>query len=106
MAFFGLFGDKGLDQFARGLAQEMGTRIPPATLESKQLSKSKFEAVLSKTLQHVFLSVENYCRAHKVGLLKKARLSKSFQDELTSLGYQEDFIKDVTFALAERLSKL
>ncbi len=57
-------------------------------------------------LQHVFLSVQNYCRAHKIGLLKKARLSKVFQDELASLGYREDFIKDVTWALADQLSKL
>jgi hypothetical protein len=103
---FGLFSDRRLDQFARGLAQELGARIAPATLGREWQSNTKLEGTLAKALQHVFLSVQNYGRTHKVGLLKKGRLSKIFQDELISLGYPEDFIKEVTWALAERLSKL
>lgn len=104
--FLGLFGDKDLDRFARGLAKELGTRFPPATLKAERLPETKYNAMLSKALQHVFLLTQNYCRDHKVGLLKKARLSKIFQDELVSLGYEAQFIEHVTFSLADRLSKL
>ena len=103
---FGLFRDEELDRFAKGLAKELSTRISPVALGAEQPPNSKAQATVAKALQHVSLAVQNYRRSHKVGLFKKVRLSKVFQDELASLGYQEEFIKDVTWALADQLSKL
>jgi len=40
-----------------------------------------------------------------VGLLKKARLSKIFQDELIGLGYPKDFVREVTLVLAEQMTQ-
>jgi len=102
---FGLFRDRELESFARELARELSLRVPPATVTAERATNPGFQATLAKAFQHVFLSVRNYCREHKVGLLKKARLSKIFQDELVSLGYQGDFVKEVTLALAEQLTQ-
>lgn len=103
---FGLFRDEELERFARGLAKEIGRRVPPASVTEARAANPGFEATLGRAFQHVFTSVRNYCREHKVGVLKKARLSKIFQDELAALGYRADFVKQVTLALAEELTRV
>jgi len=102
---FGLFRDKELERFAAELAGQLASRVPPATLD-KRASDPQYEKTLTKAFHHVFLSAQNYCRDHKIGLLKRARLSKVFQDELKSLGYQGDVVREVTVRLAEQLTKI
>ena len=103
---FGLFRDKEMERFAADLARQLVTRVPPATMKAQTASSSKLEATLAKAFHHVFMSAENYCRDHRVGLLKRARFSKSFQDELKSLGYPDDFVKEATLGLAKQLTQI
>ncbi len=103
---FGLLRDKELEGFAADLARQLSARVPPATLSAERASDPKFKATLAKALHHVFLVAQNYCRDRKVGLLKRARFSKTFQDELKSLGYRSDFVKEVTMSLAEQLTQI
>ena len=104
---FGLFRDKQLDGFSRGLARELVVRIPPATLAAEQELNSKPKtAAIVKASQYAFMKVQNYCHDHKIGLLKKAQLSKIFQDELVLQGYPQDFVKELTLAVAQHLIKL
>jgi len=102
---FGLFRDKGLEDFAKGMAKELGSRVPSDTLDAERVSNPKFKATLARALQHLFADAQRHCRDHKVGLLKKARLSKVFQDELIGLGFPKDFAKEVTVALAQHLTQ-
>lgn len=102
---FRLFRDEELESFAKGMARELGLRVPPATITAERAANPRFEATLARAFQHVFANVLSYCRDHELGLLKKARLSKAFQDELASLGYEADFVKEVTLALAEQLTQ-
>src|SRR5258706_16175853 len=101
---FGLLRDRELENFAADLARQLSTRVPPETLTAERASDPKFKATLAKALHQVFIGAQNYCRDHKVGLLKRARFSKTFQDELKSLGYQGDFVKEVVVSLAEQLT--
>jgi len=101
---FSFFRDEDLDLFARSLAVELNARVPPKSLGDR-ISNPKFEATLANAFHHVFLRVKNYRRDHALGLIKKARLSKVFQDELVGLGYSKDFVKEVTLALAEQLTQ-
>jgi len=103
---FGLLRDKELEKFAADLAKQLRARVPPETLTAERASDPKFRATLSKALHHVYLGAQNYCRDHKVGLLKRAGFSKTFQDELKSLGYQGDFVKEVIVSLAEQLTQI
>ncbi len=103
---FGLLRDKEMESFAADLAKQLGARVPPDTLNAERASDPKFEKTLAKALHHVFLGAQNYCRDHRVGLLKRARFSKNFQDELKSLGYRSDFVKEVTMRLAEQLTQI
>jgi len=102
---FGLFHDKELDDFARGMAKELSSRVPLDTLNAERASDPKFKANLARALQHLFAKVQGYCRDHNVGLLKKARLSKIFQDELIGLGYPKDLVREVTLVLAEQMTQ-
>ncbi len=102
---FGLFRDKGLEDFAREMARELSSRIPPGTLDPERVANPKFKAALASALQHLFANVQGYCRDHDVGLLKKARLSKVFQDELAGLGYPKNFVREVTLILAEQMTQ-
>ncbi|HEY6239531.1 MAG TPA: hypothetical protein VIW78_01700 [Burkholderiales bacterium] len=103
---FGLLRDKELEAFAADLARQFGTRMPPSALTADRASDPKFKATLAAALHHVFLAAQNYCRGHKVGLLKRARFSKTFQDEIKSLGYPDDFVREVTMSLAEQLTQI
>ena len=103
---FGLLRDKELERFAADLAKQLGERVPLTALTAERASDPRFKATLVKAFHHVFLSAQNYCRDRKIGYLKRARLSKSFQDELKSLGYPGDFVKEVTLRLAEQLTQI
>jgi len=103
---FGLFRDKALDDFAEGLARELSARIPPATLDADRVGNPKFQSTLARALENLFTGVQRFCRERDLGVLKKARLSKAFQDELIDAGYPKDFAKDITMALAKHLTQI
>ena len=103
---FGLFRDKGLDEFAEGLAKELSARIPPDSLDAERIASPKFQPTLTRALQSLFASVQRYCEDRKPGVLKKARLSKSFQDRLVAVGYSKDFAREATIALAKYLTQI
>jgi hypothetical protein len=103
---FGLLRDKELENFAADLARQLNARIPLAALSAERASDAKFKATLANALHQVFLAAQNYCREHKVGLLKRARFSKTFQDEIKSLGYPDAFVREVTMSLAEQLTQI
>jgi len=90
---FGLFGDKESKEFAHRVAKELHTRVPPA------LAKSDME----RAVKHVVANAREYRRNHKVGVLGLIGLSRAFQDELGALGYEGDFIKEITVALARTM---
>jgi len=90
---FGLFTDKEADEFARRLAKDLHKRVP-ASLASAELERA---------LKLVETRGQEYSREHKVGIVKQIRLSKTFQNELGELGYEDDFIKEITLALARAM---
>ena len=87
------------------MARELSSRVPPDTLDAERAANPKFKATLTRALQHLFGQTQGYCRDHSVGLLKKARLSKVFQDELVGLGYPKDFVREVTLVLTEQMTQ-
>jgi len=61
---------------------------------------------LARAMENLFTGVQRFCRERDLGVLKKARLSKAFQDELIDAGYPKDFAKDITMALAKHLTQI
>jgi hypothetical protein len=102
----GWFDSKEVDAFGKSLAQELAQRVPPASLSGRQTWRPKDQAKLANALRDAFLKLEQFHRERRPGVLKRARLSKSFQDELVALGYQEEFVREVTLGAAERLTQV
>jgi hypothetical protein len=100
----GLFSDKDFEPFARGLAKEVASRLPPSKLAQKTGSDAKLKQSIEKVMAHIALSAANYRRTHKVSVVKRIRLSKVFQDEMDTLGFEDDFIREATLALARGLT--
>ena len=102
---FGWFDYKEVDALGKSLAQELAQRIPPASLVERHSWRPKDQARLVNALRDVFLKLQEFHRERQPGVLKRARLSKTFQDELVALGYKEDFVREVTLGAAERLTQ-
>jgi hypothetical protein len=103
---FAWFDYKEVDALGKSLAQELAQRVPPATLADRTSWRPKDQAKLANALRDAFLKLQQFHRERRPGVLKRARLSKSFQDELVALGYQEDFVREVTLGAAEHLTQV
>jgi len=90
-----LFGGPELQEFADKLAAQIAQRLPPSPGVAPPPPK------LERVLQHVALSALVFRRANKLNVVKQVRLSRAFQEKLSALGYDEDFIKAATLRLAQ-----
>ncbi len=90
-----LFGGPELQEFADKLSAQIAQRLPPTPGVAPPVPK------LEKVMQHVALSAQEFRRAHKLNVVKQVRLSKAFQEKLTALGYDDEFIKAATLRLAQ-----
>jgi hypothetical protein len=103
---FGWFDNQEVDALGKRLAQELAQRVPPESLVERHAWRPKDQTRLANALRDAFMRLQQFHRERRPGVLKRARLSKSFQDELVALGYKEDFVKEVTLGAAERLSQV
>ena len=94
----GLFNDNEVDEFARRLAKELQTRVPAATLKGTAAQEGAV-----RLLKHVSAKGREFSKGHKVSVLKQIGLSRTFQAELSLLGYEEDVIKEATLELARAM---
>lgn len=109
-------GNEAVSDFAKSLAQDFVDRFPPPVIEElmkehptlfqatgNKKSVSRELDKLAATVSRCYQRARQFKRDHKLGVFKTARLSKSFQDELIGLGYRQDFVKELTFGLANAL---
>jgi hypothetical protein len=99
------FDFKEVDALGKSLARELAKRVPPSTLAERTAWRPKDQAKLTNALRDVFLKVDHFHRERKLGVFKRARLSKSYQDELAVQGYAKDFVTEATLGMAERLTQ-
>ena len=98
MGLFGSVSSKQVDEFAKGLAQEIAKRYPP-TMDKGEGERRISAKRLTTILEEVVKNATAFRDEHKLGLYKKARLGNTFRWELTELGYSEKFIQVATEAL-------
>lgn len=97
MKLFGFTPGKAVDVYARQLAQDFFKAC------SRPMATSGKDKVFEKKADQVLLSL--YARAKafrmekRLGIVNRARMAKSFQDEMLKLGYAPDLAKRVTTAL-------
>lgn len=103
MALFKLFSNRELEDFAKGLAQDISKRYPPALDQEreKKVSQKRLTGILEET----YAKAIEYKRTHKLGVYKKAKLGNSFRWELSELGYSKEFVETATEGLIVYLTR-
>lgn len=94
----GLLGlGASLDRLAMELAGEFSRLCPVRGL--RQVRPFKHQARIDRGLERIYDRARDYRKAHRLGILARARLAKSFQREMTRLGYEHALVNKVTTAL-------
>src|SRR3954471_19255965 len=99
MGIFGSASTAQVDEFAKALARELASPLPPAPGPKGPTPKKIYiacEAVFAKALA--------FKREHKLGVYKKARLGNTFRWELEALGYHRPFAEEVTQRLVMHIA--
>ena len=95
------FDTKEIDEFARSIAADLVKRVPPGKLEGHDEKTAKR---LWNTHRAVFARAQQFARAHKLNVYKKARLGNQFRWELKEAGYPSEFVQSWTYELVTLIS--
>ncbi len=101
MAFLGFLDTKDLEEFANGLAADLGRRFPPA---SEARTDPGAQNQIKVILEGLGARAVRYRDQHKLGLYKKAKVANVFKWKLTELGYSAAFVERATKEIATRLA--
>jgi len=97
MGLLGSISGNQVDEFAKGLVQDLAKRYPPELDKggARRLSQKR----LSTILEDIYDKAIAFKNQHKLGVYKKARLGNTFRWELEELGYSKKFIETATEGL-------
>jgi hypothetical protein len=104
MGLFGSVSSKQVDEFAKGLAQEIAKRYPPA-MDRGAAERRISQRRLSQILEEAYGKAIAFKNEHRLGVYKKARLSNTFRWELEELGYSPKFVEVATEGLVVYISR-
>ena len=77
-----------VDVFARDIAAP-----------GKARRKAALESAANDALQVLFLGVADFCRVERLGVIGRARLARTLQDELRRRGFPAEMVSRVTSAV-------
>ena len=98
---FKIFDTTQVEEFAKGLAEDLGRRFPPAS-ESRTDPGAKHQ--VSVILEGLSARATRFSDQNKLGIYKKAKLANVFKWRLSELGYTATFVDTATKALATRVA--
>lgn len=101
MSILRMFDTKELEEFAGGLAADLGRRFPPA---SEKRTDTGAEHQIKVILEGLAVRAVRYHEEHKLGVYKKAKLGNVFKWKLKELGYSDQFAERATKELVTRLA--
>lgn len=101
MALFDFFNTRELEEFATGLATDLGRRFPPAS-ESRTDTGAIHQ--LKVIMEGLSVRAVRYHEQHRLGVYKKAKLANVFKWKLTEIGYSKEFVERATKEIATRLA--
>ncbi|MCC7484461.1 MAG: hypothetical protein IT529_05685 [Burkholderiales bacterium] len=104
MGWFGTVSGKEVDEFAKGLAQDIAKRYPP-TMDRGSAERKISQKRLTSILEDTFGKASAYREENRLGVYKKARLSNTFRWELQELGYTRRFVEVATEGLVVYISR-
>jgi hypothetical protein len=92
---------KELEEFAVGLANDLGRRFPPASEQRTDTGAIHQRKVI---LEGLAARALRYHEQHKLGIYGKAKLGNVFRWKLKELGYSNQFVEDATKEIVTRLA--
>lgn len=101
MSIFRMFDTKELEEFASGLAADLGRRFPPA---SEKRTDTGAQQQIKVILEGLSARAVRFHEEHKLGIYKKAKLGNVFKWKLKELGYSEQFAERATKEIVTRLA--
>jgi hypothetical protein len=101
MAIRDMLNTKELEEFAIGLANDLGRRFPPASEARTDPGASHQIKII---MQGLAARAVRYREQHKLGLYKKAKLANTFKWKLKDLGYSAAFVDRAVKEIATRLA--
>lgn len=90
-----------LEEFATGLALDLGRRFPPA---SEARTDAGAQRQMQVILEGLAARAIRYRQEHNLGIYKKAKLGNVFRWKLKELGYSETFTEHATKEIITRLA--
>ncbi|MDH5341911.1 MAG: hypothetical protein OEW79_03645 [Betaproteobacteria bacterium] len=104
MGIFGSASGKQVDDFARGLVNEVFRLRPP---EGKAGAGNPGVSLknLEQKVDALFDTATAFRKEHKLGVYKKARLANTFRWEMKERGYDDSFTEMITEKLVVAVSK-
>jgi hypothetical protein len=101
MAIRDMLNTRELEEFAIGLANDLGRRFPPASeARTDQGASHQIKIILAG----LGARAVRYREQHKLGLYKKAKLANAFKWKLKELGYSPAFVDRAVKEIATRLA--
>jgi hypothetical protein len=101
MSIFKMFDTKELEQFATGLAEDLGRRFPPASeARTDTGAKNQVKVILDGLAARAL----RYHEQNRLGVYKKAKLGNVFKWKLKDLGYSDGFAERATKEIITRLA--
>jgi hypothetical protein len=92
---------RDLEEFATGLAIDLGRRFPPA---SEARTDPGAQHQIKVILEGLSARAVRYRQEHTLGIYKKAKLGNVFRWKLKEIGYSEAFIERATKEIITRLA--
>jgi hypothetical protein len=97
MGFLSWFNTEEESQFGLLLAKEIGEKIPPS-LKIDQLT-SKHQQVIVKLMKQA----EHFKTTHSLNIYKKAKLGNTFKWKMLEMGYDKEWVDQLTHQLLVHL---
>ena len=94
---FGRFRNKEIDEFSKLLAKELADQFQANEKKGSEIKKAikKRGAAVNKIYNKAF----DFKQEHRLGIYGRARLGNTFKWELREMGYEKEFINEMTKGL-------
>ena len=101
MALLGFLNTREIEEFATGLAADLGRRFPPASeARTDTGAQHQFQVIMEGLAARAI----RYHEQHKLGVYRKAKLANVFKWKLAELGYSKEFVEKATKIIVTRLA--
>lgn len=84
--------NKKVDELAMKIAGRIASALPAEKIDARQGTRKnlrKFEREINKAVEQL----EKFNLTHKFGIYSRARFHRTFMDQLTAYGYDEELVK-------------